>query len=137
VYRSKPRGLWEAALKDYQYVIDHVPKDFILLPEVYTRRGEVELLLGQPNRALESFSHARHLKPDYWPAYSHWAEFLMKAGKRPEALNVVIAGLEYSPRAKVLLELFKILGGKPSDMPTPREIEKMKSESSPVTEHED
>ena len=112
----RKKALWEAALSDYQYVIDHVPGDFVLLPEVYTRKGEAELLLGQPNKANEVFARARQLKPDYWPAYSNWAEYLIKVGKRAEALKVVAEGLSYSPEARVLLEQFKILGGKPSDI---------------------
>lgn len=130
------KGLWESALKDYQYVINHVSNDFVLLPEIYTRQGEVELLLGQSNHAQESFSRARQLKPDYWPAYSNWAEFLIKAGKRAEALKVVSAGLEYSPNAKVLLELFKTLGGKPSDIPTPKQKHEGSLPSDPVTNPE-
>lgn len=114
-------ALWGSALGDYKYVINHVPRNFVMLPEVYTKLGEVELLLGQPNKAQEAFAIARKLRPDYWPAYSNWAEFLMNRGKRSEALKVVTAGLEYSPNAKVLLELFKLLGGKPSDIPPPRE----------------
>ena len=113
------KALRESARGDYLYVISNSPRDFIMLPEIYTRLGEVELLLGQPNKANEAFARAREQKPDYWPAYSHWAEFLMKNGKRPEALKVVIAGLAYSPESKVLLELFRVLGGKTSDMPTP------------------
>jgi len=121
VPKQARNGLWESARNDYKYVINHVTSDFVLLPEVYTRLGEAELLLSQPNKAQESFANARKLRPDYWPAYSNWAEFLMNRGKRSEALKVVIAGLEYSPNAKVLLELFKLLGGKPSDIPPPRE----------------
>ncbi len=130
------RALWDSALNDYQYVINNVPNDFILFPEVYTRQGEVELLLGQPNQAQESFSRARQLKPDYWPAHANWAEFLIKTGKRAEALKVVIAGLEYSPNAKVLLELFKILGGKPTDIPTPKQKHEGPPPSDPVTNPE-
>lgn len=130
---QKKKALWGSALGDYKYVIDHVPRDFILLPEVYTRLGEVQLLLGQHNQAQEAFEHARHLKPDYWPAYSNWAEFLIKMGKRGEALKVVTAGLEYSPNAKVLLELFKILGGKPSDIPAPKQKDEASPHSDPIT----
>ena len=113
------KALWESARGDYHYVINNSPRDFVMLPEIFTKLGEVELLLGQPNKANEAFARAREQKHDYWPAYSHWAEFLVKAGKRPEALKVVTAGLAYSPDSKVLLELFRVLGGKPSDMPPP------------------
>jgi len=113
------RGLLEEVRGDFQYVTNNSPKNFVMLPEVYTRLGEVELMLQQPNRALIAFQRAAQQKPDYWPAYSHWAEYLIRVGKRQEALKTIIAGLAYSPESKVLLELFKVSGGKPSDMPAP------------------
>ena len=114
---------------DYMYVIDNAQKNFIMLPEVYTRLGEVELLLGNPNKANDAFSRARVQKQDYWPAYSRWAEYLLSIGRRQEALRVVIGGLTHSPHSRVLLELFKVLGGKPSDMPAP--IKRSEPEASP------
>lgn len=119
------RQMWQSARGDYGYVIENAAPDFILLPEIYTRIGEVELLLNHPEKANNAFAQARQLKPDYWPAYSHWAEFLMKIGRIPEALKVVGSGLQYSPSAKVLLEQFRILGGKSSDIPKP--VEKRQS----------
>jgi hypothetical protein len=119
VTASRRRAMWESARGDFGYVINNSPPNFIMLPEIYTRVGEVELLLAHVNQANEAFARARELKPDYWPAYSHWAEFLMSSGRRPEALKVVTAGLEHSPDAKVLLELYRVLGGKPSDIPKP------------------
>lgn len=110
---DKRRSMWENILNDYMYVINNTPPDFVMLPEILTRAGEVELLLKRPNNANALFQRARELKPDYWPAYSHWAEFLIKHGKRNDALEIVTAGLEHAPKAKVLLEQNRILGGKP------------------------
>ncbi len=113
------KGLWESARGDYMYVIKQAAQNFVMLPELYTRLGEVELLLAKPDRANLAFAKARILKPDYWPAYSKWADFLIKIGKRAEALKIVSLGLEQSPDAKVLLEQYRILGGKPTDLPKP------------------
>jgi len=124
------RGLWESVRGDYGYVLKNATPDFIMLPEIYTRIGEVELLLGRPEKAGEAFGRARQLKPDYWPAYSHWAEFLMKIGRRPEAMKIVISGLENAPGAKVLLEQYRVLGGKTADLPKP--VEKPQPAAEPV-----
>ena len=105
-------SLWESALRDYWYVPRNAPKDFILLPEIYTKIGQVELLLDRPNKADDAFTRARDLKPDYWPAYSHWVEFLMQNRKRAEAMKMVREGLEHAPRSKVLREQYRVLGGK-------------------------
>ena len=45
----------------------------------------------------------------------------MNIGRRPEALKIVGSGLAYSPDAKVLLEQFRLLGGKASNIPKPAE----------------
>jgi tetratricopeptide (TPR) repeat protein len=109
-------GNLESVRGDFQYVVNHSTPDFILLPEIYTRLGEVELLLARPKQANEAFARARQLKPDYWPAYSRWADFLIGSGKRAEAKEMVKSGLEYSPTAKGLLAQYKLLGGKPSEI---------------------
>lgn len=105
------------AVNDYLYVINKSPSDFILLPEIYTKLGETELLLKQPNKANAAFSNARKLKPDYWPAYSQWVEYLIKTGKRSEALELVTLGLKHAPNAKVLREQYRLLGGKAAALP--------------------
>lgn len=110
------KRLLNAVLQDYLYVIRNIPRDSVLSPEIHTRVGEVELRLALYNEANKSFSQARALKPDYWPAYSHWAEFLIRAGQRAEAKQVVKSGLEYSPSSRVLREQYRLLGGNPSDI---------------------
>jgi tetratricopeptide (TPR) repeat protein len=110
------RGILEGVRSDYQYVLNNTTVDFIMRPEVLSKLGQVELMLANPNGANKAFANARELKPDYWPAYSHWAEFLIRAGKRAEAKQLLQTGLEYSPTAKVLIEQYRVLGGKPSDI---------------------
>lgn len=117
--RSRYRG--EAA-GDLSYVVEAIglnPK-FVLMPEILTKQGEVALRRrGDPDRvntASKSFAQARALRPDYWPAYASWAEFLMYSGKKSEAKALVESGLQYSPTSKVLLELHRVLGGRPSDV---------------------
>lgn len=119
------------ASNDYRYVINNCTPDFVLLPEVYTRLGEVELMRRLPDRANQAFRQARSLKPDYWPAYSRWAEYLMDHGQRTEALKIVREGLEHSPEARPLLELYRTLGGKPSDIP-PKPIEHSQTDTAPA-----
>ncbi|SBT09910.1 conserved exported hypothetical protein [Candidatus Accumulibacter aalborgensis] len=110
------KHLLETVRADYGYVVKNSPKNFILLPELHTRLGEVEVRLVRYREADQSFAKARALKPDYWPAYSHWAEVLINAGKRAEAKQLVKTGLEYSPNSRVLIEQYRLLGGKPSEI---------------------
>lgn len=117
-HSSTPKGqrlfLLSTITGDIQYSIRGAAKGFVLLPEMLTRNGEVYLLRSLPDDANKSFAQARELKPDYWPAYSGWAEFLIYSGKKAEARQLVKAGLEYSPNAKVLREQYRLLGGDPS-----------------------
>lgn len=113
------RRLREEALGDFFYVVRNTDDSFVLLPEVMTWVGRTEVLLNKPTNANSAFAKARALKPDYWPAYSHWAEFLLAKGFKKEAMEIVKAGLQHAPGAKVLHELFRTLGGKPGDIPPP------------------
>lgn len=107
--------LW-SAVGDYRYVTQRAPRDFILLPEIHVGIGEIELRRGQLQEANRAFAEARALKPDYWPGYSHWAEFLMRSGQKAEAKQLVRTGLEYNPDARILREQYRLLGGNPSEI---------------------
>jgi tetratricopeptide (TPR) repeat protein len=113
----------EEALGDLTYVIHNSPPDFVLLPEIYTKMGQVQLDLKRDLAARDSFAKARELKPDYWPAYFHWAEYLRRGGQRAKARELVEAGLSYSPGIKPLESLLSDLGGDPTKIkprtPTP------------------
>lgn len=111
------KHLLGSAIQEYEYILDNnKDPDFILLPEVYTRLGEANILIANPLAAEKAFEKARQIKADYWPAYSHWAEYLIQKGKKAEAKQLVKNGLEQTPNAKVLIEQYRLLGGKPSDI---------------------
>jgi len=108
------QGYREQALSDLVYVVKNSQPGFIMLPEIYTKIGEVQLLLKRYSNAAESFQLARSLKPDYWPAYFHWAEYLRQSGQKAKARALVEEGLAYSPDAKPLQSLLVTLGGDPN-----------------------
>jgi hypothetical protein len=109
-------GARQEALGDLGFVVGHSPRDFIMLPEIYTKMGQVELDLKRLRDAETSFAKARMAKADYWPAYFHWAQYLKGAGQKAQAKALVAEGLSYSPGAKPLQELFKLLGGDPKSV---------------------
>ena len=82
-----------------------MPKDFYLAPEIYTYVGRTHLLLKEPQEADRAFAKARAQKPDYWPAYSWWATFLLDGGHLEEARATVEEGLKHSPNERVLLAI--------------------------------
>jgi tetratricopeptide (TPR) repeat protein len=107
------QGYRESALGDLFYVVKNSQRDFVMLPEIYTKIGEVQLLLKRYSNAAETFQLARSLKPDYWPAYFHWAEYLRQSGHKSKARALVEEGLAYAPDAKPLQNLLVTLGGDP------------------------
>lgn len=131
------RALWESAKGDFNYVVKNSTPDFIMLPEIYTRIGDADLALGRPGAARQAFEKARGLKADYWPAYSRWAEYLIGAGQRGEAIKIVIAGLENAPDSKVLRQQFQLLGGKAADFPKPRPKSKQIEADAPENEKQE
>ena len=109
----------EAALSDLYYVIQTTTSDFVLLPEIYTKIGEVKLQLKRTTEAGDAFATAWTLKRDYWPPYYQWAEYLRRAGQKQKAREVAEEGLSYAPDAKPLQTLLRMVGGDPATV-TPR-----------------
>ena len=102
------------AIDDMKYVVQNTTADFIMLPEIYSKIGEVLLSLQRPQEAREAFAKARSLKPDYWPPYFHWANYLRQIGQKAQARETAEEGLSYAPQSKSLRSLLTELGGDPA-----------------------
>ena len=112
------QSMREYAIGDMEYVIENTTDDFIMLPEIYTKMGEVLLSLKRAPEAFKVFSKARSLKPDYWPPYFYWGQHLLQTGQKAQARELVEEGLSYAPQAKLLRNLLVELGGDPASVPT-------------------
>jgi tetratricopeptide (TPR) repeat protein len=111
---NERQAIRESALGDMHYVIENTDRDFIMLPEIYTKIGEVLLTLNHPTEAGDAFAKARSLKPNYWPPYLQWAEHLRNVGQKAAARGLVEEGLSYSPDAKPLQSLLLALDRDPT-----------------------
>ena len=49
------RGNLLGVMGDYQYVLDNVPPNFILLPEIYTKIGDLQVLLSNISAAFDAY----------------------------------------------------------------------------------
>ncbi|MCG3188183.1 MAG: hypothetical protein LKCHEGNO_00076 [Burkholderiaceae bacterium] len=101
------------AIGDLEYVVRNATPDFPLLPEVFYRIAEIQLLLDNQIAAKEALDDALRRKPDYWPAYLLWANTLAKAKLTREARAHLELGLRQSPRSPQLREAYRALGGDP------------------------
>jgi tetratricopeptide (TPR) repeat protein len=75
-----------------------------LMPEVYLRVGDLYLRKGDRPKASDAFAAARRLKPDYWPAYTRWADELVSLRLFDAAEALIDEGLLHEPNEPQLLE---------------------------------
>jgi tetratricopeptide (TPR) repeat protein len=116
-----------AAIHDFDYVLNFVEArklyDFVLLPEILTRKGEALVGLGRGARAIAEFERAIELRPDYWPAYAQLADYYRDSGEVDRAREVLHAGLARSPDTPALTRRLKELDdtvARPGDRARPR-----------------
>ena len=98
------------SIEEFDWVIQRAPDDFILLPEVLTKKGEVLIRLGKGPLALVSLERAAELKPDYWPPYAQMSDFYKSVGDVAKARTVLEQGLSFSPDATALKRRLAELG---------------------------
>jgi tetratricopeptide (TPR) repeat protein len=90
------------AISEYDYVIQHSSDDFVLLPEILTKKGENLVRLGKGPQAIREFDRAMTLKPDYWPPYAHLSDYYRSTGDVAKARETLTRGLESAPDATAL-----------------------------------
>lgn len=87
------------AIKEYDYVIERSPPDFILLPEILTKKGLNLVHLKRGPVAAIEFKRAIELNPTYWPPYAHLADYYKESGNLKEAREILEEGLKQAPEA--------------------------------------
>lgn len=92
------------AIDDYQYVIANCKPTMVLMPEVYFRQAELYVRTGDMGRAALAYASSRRSKPDYWPAYTRWADELVKLRLVQQASELIDEGLRHSPDQVDLIE---------------------------------
>jgi hypothetical protein len=109
---ANPQYFAKQIVDEYYYVLNTATPEFVLLPEIWTRVGEAALLAGDVGAAMDAYGKARSIKPDYWPAYTQWADFLLSYNKIEEAKALVREGLRHAPESTALMHLWVRLGGR-------------------------
>lgn len=96
-----------SAVSDIDYVLQAATTDFVLLPELWTRRGEVLLRIKRHRNAEESFEKAIKIRPDYWPAYVGFAQTYLDQGKKVQAREIVNLGLKHVSDRRALERMLR------------------------------
>lgn len=124
----------QKAINEFEFVIEKAKNpDFIMLPEVFSRRGEAMGLLGDTLHAEESFEEAARRKADYASNYGRWAEMWIARGNRDKAKAVIERGFKNSADSKHLRQLAKLLGVTSQPAP-PKTEEEDEKEAAATTE---
>lgn len=101
------------AVREYDYVIERSPQDFVLLPEILARKGQVLVRLGKGPSAIVAFERAIELKPDYWPPYGYASDYYKELGEIGPARELLERGLAAAPNTSALQRRLSELGSAP------------------------
>lgn len=107
-----------SSISEFEYVINHAPADFVLLPEILSKKGENLIRMGKGPLAILDLERAAELKPDYWPPYAHLSDFYKEAGDKSKAREALERGLSFAPDATGLKRrLAELQGGRDQERP--------------------
>ena len=90
------------AIGEFNFVIQRAPPDFVLLPEILTKKGENLLRLGKAAQAMVELERAIELKPNYWPPYIAMSDHYKATGQIAKARETLETALSHSPDSKSL-----------------------------------
>jgi len=90
------------SIDEFDYVIHRVPRDFKLLPEILTKKGENLISLERNAQGIEELERAIALKADYWPSYAAMSDYYRSVGESTKARKWLEEGLSASPGSQAL-----------------------------------
>jgi tetratricopeptide (TPR) repeat protein len=92
----------DTSIDEFNYVIRNSPPDFVLLPEILTKKGENLIRRGKGPLGAVELQRAIELKPDYWPPYLALSDYFRDIGNLRQAKQMAQQGLEKAPDATIL-----------------------------------
>jgi tetratricopeptide (TPR) repeat protein len=98
---ERVRGL-NHSISEFDYVIRNASPDFILLPEILTRKGQNLVALKKGPLAIVELQRAIDLKPDYWPPYATLSDYYKETGDHENARLWLQRGLAAVPDSQAL-----------------------------------
>ncbi len=109
---QKRAALLKTSVNEFDYVLRNTPPDFIMLPEVLTKRAESLIALTRGAEAQSDLQRALQLKPDYWPAWLTLADYYYeKVGDAAKAAYTLEQGIVAAPNAPALQDRLAELKG--------------------------
>jgi tetratricopeptide (TPR) repeat protein len=99
---SRRQSLLQISIGEFDYVIRNVPQNYVLLPEILTKKGQNLIRIGRGTESVPVMEQAMQLKADYWPAYAYLSDYYKEIGEHRKAREVLKKGLAHAPQAKAL-----------------------------------
>jgi len=91
-----------ASIIELDYVLERATPDFVMLPEILTKKGENLLRLNELGVGLAQLEQAIQLKPDYWPPYVVASDYYKKQGNVAKAREWLERATKYSPDSQAV-----------------------------------
>ena len=112
-----------SSIAEFNYVIERLPPDFSLLPEILTKKGESLIRLDRVGEGMLDLEHAIRIKAGHWPAYAAMSDYYKETGQLAKARESLQKGLSAAPGAKALqqrlAELDAAKGKRKNDLQPP------------------
>lgn len=91
-----------SSIDEFDYVLRYASPDFVLIPEILTKKGQNLLRLGKTGLGIAELERAIGIKPDYWPPYVALSDYYKDKGDLPKARELLQKALEVAPDAKTV-----------------------------------
>jgi len=92
------------SISEFDYVIERLPPDFSLLPEILTKKGESLIRLDRGGEGMLELQQAVRIKAGHWPAYAAMSDHYKETGQRAKAREWLEKGLSVAPNNKALAQ---------------------------------
>lgn len=121
------------AMGNFDYMVKAAKPGFPLLAELYSNRGDVFKLQGQPAQAIEDYNRAIKINPGLSKPYLQLIDLYEGEKQRGKSLEVATQGVRNNPASKALQRRYLELGGK---RPFPKPAQAEASADAPATKSE-
>jgi tetratricopeptide (TPR) repeat protein len=95
--------LFRLSIPEFDYVISQARPDFVLMPEILTKKGENLLRIERAAEAIPALHRAIELKHQYWPPYVALSDYFKELGQIAVAREWLEKGLAAAPNTQPLL----------------------------------
>jgi len=114
------------AMDNFNYMVKAAKPGFALLADLYSNRGDVFKLQGQPGQAMLDYDQAIKSNPHLIRPYLQLIDLYQREKKHNKSLEVATDGLRNNPDSKAMQRRYLELGGK-RPFPKPVQTETAKT----------